>query len=817
MIKKVALICGVFMLVAFISTTKFQNLVVEKLDNYTKNEFPEKIYIDTDKPYYTAGNDIWFSAYLINGITHEKSSKSNVVYVELINDKDSIVAQRKLYTNDISVAGDFKTDSSWDSGKYLLRGYTNYMRNNNPDYFFKKEIPIWNLKTDEKLNIKGQNLLTETKVGLNNNNAKINFYPEGGYLVEGIQSRVAIKVSNALAENTSGIVKDSDNKTISAFKTYKFGLGSLMLKPEPNKKYFAIIKVNGVEEKYELPKALPQGFNLNIQNYGKEIVLKATSTTPIGLLNTFLVIHQRGKIVFQKLIDSSKDKLTIKLNTQELSTGVTHVTLFNNNGKPVCERLVFIQNSNNNVVLDINKNNKTPGVRDKVVLTLDLKDKIGNPLSGNLSLAINDLETVQKSNKEDNIETYLLLNSDLRGEIENPGYFFEKTNESKRKFLLDLVMLTNGWSRFKWQNILYNPPRNKNRFEIEKGVYISGQTQDLKDRSNFISAPTRITFLKEIPPYQELSKSNENGQFKFGPYVLHDSVSVIVESRVKDFKSKSRKNSRVHISIRKNIYKNPIVKRKQLLKNTNNIKTAESFIELSKKIYDLDTTSAKNSQRLKEVVIKVKKEREIEVRNKTLDSLTDYGSPSRRLDISNIAGGESLSFSSLLRRLPGVVVTNNSIMLRGRSPRIFLDDFLVEFEDVISLSGSDIEFIDLLTGANASFFSGSANGIIVIYSKINGGAIKNTSAVPGIINFDYQGFYSAREFYAPDHSDNFIDFTKKDIRTTLHWEPKIIIKEDSKVEVPFYTSDIQSDYAIEIEGITNSGIPIYQYETFSVE
>ena len=156
-------------------------------------------------------------------------------------------------------------------------------------------------------------------------------------------------------------------------------------------------------------------------------------------------------------------------------------------------------------------------------------------------------------------------------------------------------------------------------------------------------------------------------------------------------------------------------------------------------------------------------------------------------------------------------------MLRGRSPRIFLDDFLVEFEDVISLSGSDIEFIDLLTGANASFFSGSANGIIVIYSKINGGAIKNTSAVPGIINFDYQGFYSAREFYAPDHSDNFIDFTKKDIRTTLHWEPKIIIKEDSKVEVPFYTSDIKSDYAIEIEGITNSGIPIYQYETFSVE
>ncbi len=76
----------------------FQNVQV-KLARYASHYAPEKIYLQTDKDFYTYGETIWFQTYLLNGITHLPSHKSNVVYVDLVDANDSLVAQRKLYTN----------------------------------------------------------------------------------------------------------------------------------------------------------------------------------------------------------------------------------------------------------------------------------------------------------------------------------------------------------------------------------------------------------------------------------------------------------------------------------------------------------------------------------------------------------------------------------------------------------------------------------------------------------------------------------------------------------------------------------------------
>lgn len=825
MVKRTLLIGIIVTLFSFIAITNFQDLVHEKLTIYTDN-FPEKIYVQTDKPYYTIGDDIWFTAYLVNGVTHKKSGKSNVIYVELINDKDSIVSTNKLHTNDISVAGEFEIKKEWKSGNYLLRAYTNYMRNSNPDYFFKKEIPIWDIKETDALkkinlnsvSIANKNSITTTSV---TERPDLNFYPEGGYLVNGVQSKVGIKVKDYKNRNLQieGIVTDSENKAISAFKTFEFGLGVLTFTPELNKTYHANIIINGKKEKYELPKGLPQGYTLNLLNNESELILKTSTTNAIGLKNTLLIAHQRGKVVFQKLIESSTDKYTAKLNTRELNSGITHFTLFDSNGKPVCERLVFVDNPDNDVEVALTKNVIIPKTREKVTLELDLKDKKGNPVSGNLSLAINDLGAVQKSYNDDTIKTYLLLNSDLRGQIENPGYFFEKGDDSKRRFLLDLVMLTHGWSRFTWDDILYSPPSVKNKYEPEKGLYISGETQALKERTKRISAATRLTFIKKgASPFQEPMQSDANGKFKYGPYVFYDSISTLIEARIKDFKSDNSKNRKVHISLLKNKYRSPQVSRNNLLKKSIiNEATIIKYIEQSQRISKINEEDLKNTQRLNEIIISVKKETAIEKRTKELDSLTDYGSPRRRLDLNDIVGSESFTLSSLLRRIiPGVNIFNDSISIRGSRPGILLDGFSVEFEDVSFMSGADIEFIDYLSGASAPTFSGGANGVIAIYSKTGNGSLKNVKREPGIINFNYPGFYTAREFYSPDYADSFVDNSKQDIRTTLHWEPKIVIKENSKAEITFFTSDSRSDYAIEIEGITDVGVPVYHYSTFEV-
>lgn len=824
MAKKIALCVTAIILLSFTITNNFRDLVQEKLSNYIDN-YPEKIFVQTDKPYYTVGDDIWYAAYLANGINHKKSNKSNIIYVELINDKDSIVSQKRLYTNDISAAGDFEIKKEWKPGNYILRAYTNYMRNRSSDYFFKKEIPIWDLtKTDDLKNVDSEaidsHIETPNKEVSLTERPDLNFYPEGGYLINGLQSKIGIKLKDKKnrAIKIEGVIKDSDNTTVTTFKTFQFGLGILAFTPEPDKTYHASVIINGKEETYNLPKSLPKGFSLNLLNNGNEIIIKVTSNQSIGLKNSLLIAHQRGNIIFEKLEQSDTNSYTLKLNTSKLNSGVTHFTLFNNNGKPVCERLAFIDNPDTNINVIVNKDVNTPKTREKVTLTLDLKDKYDNSVSGNLSLTINDLDAIEKNSRHENIKTYLLLNSDLRGHIENPGYFFEIENDSRRRFLLDVVMLTHGWSRFSWNDLLYKPARNKNQYQTEKGLFLSGETRALKEKGTRISAATRIVFIGPIP-HQELAQSDSNGQFGFGPFVFYDSIPTIIEARVKDFKSDYEKNRDVNIFLRNNAHRNPKVSQDNALKRSridNTIIT--NFIKQSQDISNINEEYTKGTQRLDEIIINAQKETEEEKREEELDRRSGYSFPTHRLDVNDILNPEALSIFNLLSQLPSVMVYNDSISIRnGGTPVILLDGIQVEIDDVSFLTGSDIEFIDVLSGASASIVSGGGNGVVAIYTKLGNGNLRNVKRKPGIIDFYFSGFYKAREFYSPNYADSFHDNTKQDLRTTLHWEPKIILTGNSKALITFFTSDSKSNYVIEIQGITNEGFPVYNLSTFEVD
>jgi len=179
----------------------------------------------------------------------------------------------------------------------------------------------------------------------------------------------------------------------------------------------------------------------------------------------------------------------------------------------------------------------------------------------------------------------------------------------------------------------------------------------------------------------------------------------------------------------------------------------------------------------------------------------------------------NLSIFDLLNMLPGVTTSNNSVLIRNQIPAFYLDGFPVQIEDILFLTGNDVEFIDVLTGAEAGMFINSGNGVVAIYSRTGENlTIRNVKRKPGIIDFEAVGFYTAREFYAPDHLNGFDEAMKADIRTTLHWEPKIILEKNKKSgEVSFFTSDTKSKYAIKIEGITNTGIPVYHVSTFEVD
>ena len=822
MIKKIVLSFSVILLLSFTLTSSgFKDLVLEKLGEYSTN-YPEKIYVQTDKPYYTTGEDLWFTAYLVNGINLKKSGKSRVIHVELINSKDSIISHKQLYTKDISATGDFKLDKDLDQGNYLLRAYTNYMRNDNQDYFFQKEIPVWNLAVNDSLN--------KVDIDLNKNNntstqnhlteiPELKFYPEGGYLINGIQCKIGIKVQDKSNRDIviEGTIKDSDGEVISAFKTFDFGLGLTSITPEPNKTYYASVLINNQETTYPLPKALPEGYQLNITNNGQEIILKASSNSSLGLMNSFLVAHQRGKLIFEKLENKDTITYTIKLNTETLQDGIANFTLFDNNGKPVCERLVYIDNPTNEIDVTVNKNVNFPKTREKVTLQIDLKDKNENQLSGNLSMAITDLDVIPQNTNEENIKTHLLLNSDLRGHVAKPGYFFEKENDSKRRFLLDVVMLTHGWRRFTWNELLYNSTK-KDIYKAENGLYVSGRTTALKQKGNNISAATRLTFYGSLTQLEK--QSDSNGRFTYGPFVFHDTLPTIIEARIDKFKSDAKNSRNVSIFLEKEYYKYPKVTRDSTLNSSlSDDKKITNFIDRSLSKSKIDAEFNENARLLDEVVIIAHKKSEKEKRNELLDERTDYGFPTRRLDMKDLENAGTLSLSQIMNQIPGVTYFNDTIRIRNSVPEVYLDGMRIEMTDIVNVFGNDIEFIDVLLGADAAFFSNSGNGVVAIHSRVGANIrSRNVKRKPGIIDFTSIGFYTAREFYSPDHSNEFDEVLKQDIRTTLHWEPKITLTDlEDKAEVSFYTSDSRSRYSIKIEGVTDSGIPVYHLSTFEVE
>ncbi len=820
MYKKISITCIVVFLLSFTITNNFSELVQEKLLNYVENP-PEKIYVQTDKPYYTLGEDIWYTTYLVNGIDHKKTNKSKVVYVELINDQDSIVSKKQLYISNTNTAGDFKIKNNWKAGNYILRAYTNYMRNQDAAYFFQKQIPIWDTeKTEEISTVDASSSNSEKQKLILKEKPNLEFYPEGGYLINGLTSKVGIKVKDTFNRDISisGTIKDSDNKTISSFKTFHSGLGLISITPEINKTYYASVIVNNVEYTYKLPKVLSIGYNLNIVNNGSHLVVKASTNSPLGLKNSYLLAHQRGALVFEKFETEDSNSYLIRFNTDTLNDGVTHFTLFDNEGKPVCERLVFIDNPENSISVNLDSDNLTPARRDKINLNIDLKDTNGNPVVGDLSMSITDIDAIGHSSKDDNIKTYLLLNSDLRGQIKNPGYFFEKENDPKRRYLLDLVMLTHGWRRFTWNELLYKPKANQ--FTPETGIYISGVTASKKSKQN-IPAVTKLTFMGSFP-YQEKIRSNTNGIFKYGPFVFMDTIPTLIEARVNEFKKEETKANRmVDIRLTANHNSSPKVFKQNILRSSLNDETKISnFLALSQNISMINEAFLEEARLLDEVVITATKKSEKEKRNEELNEKAFYGFPTNRIDLKGNPEMEVYNIFDLLNMLPGVTANNNSISIRnGGVPRIYLNNFPVELDDITNMTAVDVDFIDVLKGADASFFPNSANGVIVIHQKLGANVLaKNIKRKPGIIDFTSTGFYTAREFYSPNHISMPNEATKQDIRTTLHWEPKITLTNASKkANVSFFTSDTKSRYAIKIEGITDNGIPVYHFSTFEVE
>lgn len=808
----------------------FQNIPVQEayqkvLEHYKDyNQVgSDKVYVQTDKPYYTTGETIWLKAYVVDAIRHLKSPHSQIVYVELIDPADSIVATRRLMIKDVGAAGDIRLSPDWPSGNYILRVYTNYMRNSAEQYFYRQSIPVWFQDLENKGEAVGNSSSGHTDTEDVTARPNLQFFPEGGDLVTGLKSKMGIKLTDNSGNGLSleGNLVEDNGQPVAVFRTFDFGLGIVSFTPEPGKKYSAEIKVNDITQTYPIPEIKSNGYNLSIGNLGKSIEVKVQVSPGENLEGAFLIGHLRGGIFLQQVFTPEhSDGFTYQLSTANLPDGVAQFTLFKADGEPICERLTFIDNPSDELVVKLNVDREQYKARQKVSMDIDLKDNTGRPVIADLSLAITDLSAVTDSPTAENIKSWLLLNSDLRGEIKNPGFFFSEPFNGKRRYLLDALMLTHGWRKFVWTSL----PKQPMAYPGEQGILITGSTTKLGQPNSPVPTFTRLNVL-ESDLFQNEQETDAQGRFAFGPYLFQDTVEVILQARKlkKNAKKKKGKLSGdrfVDIQLSPEIAP-PTILSYDFTRPQASSDFLDTYLSISQERKRNDRIFDGMSVDFDEITVTGRRKQRTD--EEVIESIVAYyGEPTHRLLLDSLMGTDGNSVFDLLMRMPGVTVSgsypNQTAQVRGSvsfqastAPLYLLDGNPIDESFAAAMRSNEVFLIDLLSGPEAAIYgSRASNGVIALYSRrgTRGSTVKKRQ--PGIINFTHPGLYKARQFFSPNYAKRTPDHQKPDLRTTLFWEPSIAINGEGPAKLDFYTCDNAGTYLVKLEGVSSMGQLIYQ-------
>lgn len=899
-LKRLILISLLFLSAGFVGFIARQDddplkKILTQLQKFTDDDPTEKVYLQLDKPYYAIGDIIYFKAYTTVGSHHQPSGLSKILYVDLINDKDSIKQSLRLPLTAGLSAGDFVLADTLREGNYRIRAYTQYMRNFSEDYFFDQTISIGNaisntvftsvnytfsnengvqrihavihyadldnhpyanrpvtynaqldfqtvLKgkgvtdADGNLNITFSNTQPEVyKSGLittgillddkktvvktvpikaTSSDVDVQFFPESGDLVNGIRSKVAFKAVGAdgLGVAIKGSIFNSDKNEIAKINTQHLGMGVFAMIPESGKTYTARITFpDGSEKNFDLPKASDQGFNLSINTADPEFInlrISVSNETFKQKQNTEIMVvgQSAGEAYYTAKSKLESQSFSARIPKSRFPSGIAQFTLFTQEGEPLNERIVFIQNPDLLNIAVVSPETTSP--RQKVDLNFTVLNKEKAPVVGSFSVSVTDETKVPvDENKENTIVSDILLTSDIKGYVEQPGYYFNHVDE-KTQADLDILMLTQGYRRFSWRLILGNsfPPIT---FQPEQSMLISGTVKTLGGKPVANGKVTLFTTSKGA--FLMDTVTDANGKFKFDNLIFPDSIRFVIQARG----TNGRKNVEVTLD---QVPPQFVTKNKNSPDITVNVNSSLSaYLSNSKAQYDnLRKYGLVNRTIiLKEVTISEKK-----APLKNSSNLNGAGNADQIIRSDNYHFSDYPTIDQALQgRLLGVIF-RNGIAYSTRSPgqpmQVIVDGIYMSGDYLSSIPPADIESIEVLrSGGYTAIYGGQGSGgVLLINTKRGEPNYSIQTYAPGIVTYNPKGFSRSKEFYAPKYDDPKTNKAVADLRTTIYWNPNLITDAAGKANFSFFNADSKGTYRVVIEGIDdagNLGRQVYRY------
>ena len=359
----------------------------------------------------------------------------------------------------------------------------------------------------------------------------VKFYPEGGYLLEGKECRVAWEAMNEQLErlNVQGVLLE-DGSPIDSIRPCHAGRGVFTLTPMPGKKYKVRFVFKDHRFDFDLPKAEQEGVRLWVEQNEEGVCFDVARSFKIPR-KLMLKVYCRGKKLEEIPLFTSKnsaiDDGPVVCYFEDLNEGVNQAIVVDSLGNVYADRLFFVNKlyESQATVAVVGANNHRYAPLEKVRINLIATDANKRPLKNEtFSVSVRDADQLDASFASGNVMTNLLLESDLKGFVENPDYYFEADDELHRQ-ALDILMLVQGWRRYDWR-FVDNPEYFNVDYLPEQNMVIYGQALPLrksllsKDKGKLQITCSLINDKGEMQPeipflYRGVTEADSSGYFQF--------------------------------------------------------------------------------------------------------------------------------------------------------------------------------------------------------------------------------------------------------------------------------------------------------------
>lgn len=501
----------------------------------------EKVYLHIDNTCYFVGDTIWYKAYVTRSDKGRLTDLSKIMYVELLTPDGYLVERQQLKMEDGTAHGAFTLTDSLYAGYYELRAYTRWMlnfgRHEHPhskyteDMFYNKQMakdffrdydklysrvfPVFDHPKESGRYPKDMTLRPMRryyKARKGKPEIDLRFYPEGGHLIEGTDGHVVFEINDEEGKHLDAELSiiDSDGKEITRTRILNRGRGVFTLTDmKPNEEYKARLHYQGYDYEVKLPKVEKEGYALHVER--KDSVLRMIiqgATESKEELGIQIQCNGVSKAV-RKLSPRNNGKDTVDVYWASLPTGVNQITLFNAEGRIYADRLFFVNHHDYDQPL-IN----VEGIKQEYAPfePIELRMKLLRHQDADISLAIRDHATDETTYDNGTMLTEMLLASEIKGFVENPGWYFE-ADDSLHRQALDLLMMVQGWRRHDWK-MMAGLEHTQFEFLPEKIQTLCGsvhQTYSLLEETNYYDSvyiaifDTTASIYTTTPDYHKIA------------------------------------------------------------------------------------------------------------------------------------------------------------------------------------------------------------------------------------------------------------------------------------------------------------------------